>query len=159
MPDSNDQLVGKTITIEREFEAPRELVWETWTKPEHFSKWYAPDHFTVPVCELDVRPEGKIRIDMKGPDATVYPSSGVFQEVSKPEHLSFINSPLDADGNKMFEVLQSLTLTDQAGKTQFRLVSKVVSAGPQAAPFLAGMDEGLNQSIKHLEALIQDLSK
>ncbi len=145
---------SKAINITRAFDVPREAVWDAWTQPELFAQWYAPDYFTIPVCELDVRPGGKIRIDMKGPDGTVYPSSGEFEEVAKPERLAFTNSPLDSEGKPLFEVLHTLVLTEAAGKAELNLTSRVLSAGPAAAPFLAGMEAGLNQAIEKLEQLV-----
>jgi uncharacterized protein YndB with AHSA1/START domain len=43
----------------------------------------------TPVCELDVRPGGAIRIHMRGPDGTVYPMTGAYQEIVEPERLVF----------------------------------------------------------------------
>jgi uncharacterized protein YndB with AHSA1/START domain len=154
MSTHNEASHYKTLNITRTFNVPRHLVWAAWTTPEHFKEWYAPDHFTVPVCELDVRPGGQLRVDMKGPDGMVYPSSGVFKEVIKPERLAFTNSPLDADGNKLFEVLHTATFTEHDGKTVLSLTSQVVSAGPDAAPYLTGMEAGLAQAIQKLDRLV-----
>jgi uncharacterized protein YndB with AHSA1/START domain len=148
---------NKILSFEREFDAPRQLIWDVWTKPEHFSKWYAPEHFTIPICELDVRPGGTARIDMQGPDGIIYPSIGTFKEVVKPELLSFTNSPLDGDDNKLFEVLHTLVLTENGTKTRFNLTSKVLWAGPQAGPYLAGMEPGLNQALVKLSEVISSL--
>jgi uncharacterized protein YndB with AHSA1/START domain len=154
MTPDNDVTQYKTLHITRTFNASRQAVWDAWTKPDHFTQWYSPEHFTIPICELDVKPEGKIRIDMKGPDGTIYPSSGVFKEVTQPERLAFTNSPLDNAGNKLFEVLHSLTLTENEGKTVLSLTSQVLSAGPEAGPYLAGMEVGLNEALQKLENLL-----
>ncbi|MDE3055014.1 MAG: SRPBCC domain-containing protein, partial [Gemmatimonadota bacterium] len=45
----------RDIVIIREFDAPRPLVWDAWTRPEHLARWWGPRVFTNPVCELDVR--------------------------------------------------------------------------------------------------------
>jgi uncharacterized protein YndB with AHSA1/START domain len=145
----------KPLHIVRTFNAPQQIVWDACTKPEHVAEWYAPDLFTVPVCELDVRPQGKLRIDMQGPDGVRYPSIGEFQEVVPPERLVFTNSPLDADNNILFEVRHSLRLSEANGQTTFDLTSEVVSAGPKAAPYLAGMEPGLNQAVGKLAALVE----
>lgn len=145
----------KPLNITATFNASQEDVWDTWTKPEQFSQRYAPDHFTIPVCELDVRPGGNLRVDMKGPDGTIYPSSGVFKEVEKPKKLAFTNSPLDSKGNKLFEVLHTLELHEDGDKTTLKLTSKVLSATPDAAPYLAGMEAGLKQAIQKLAKLFE----
>jgi len=85
----------------RVFDAPRELVWKVWTDPKHVARWWGPHGFTNPVCELDVRPGGAIRIHMRGPDGTVYPMTGVYLEVVEPERIVFTSAALGADGNPM----------------------------------------------------------
>jgi predicted 3-demethylubiquinone-9 3-methyltransferase (glyoxalase superfamily)/uncharacterized protein YndB with AHSA1/START domain len=82
-PDAAD----RTIVIVREFDAPRELVWEAWTKPEHVAKWWGPRGFTTTVTELDLRPGGRSRYVMRGPDGAEYPVKGVFREVVPPERI------------------------------------------------------------------------
>ena len=61
-----------TVTITRVFDAPRALVWAAWTDPKRMAQWWGPKGFTNPVCELDLRVGGKIRIDMRAPDGTRY---------------------------------------------------------------------------------------
>src|SRR6202035_936347 len=114
------------LVIKHSFNAKREVVWQAWTKPEQFAKWWSPDGFTTPVCELDVQPNGKLRIDMKGPDGTIYPSIGVYKEVIEPGRLSFTNAPLDSEGNKLFEVLQTLTFIENGNKTDIELTAEVL---------------------------------
>src|SRR5271154_3427625 len=61
-------LVGKEFVITREFDASRELVFQAWTDPKHLAQWWGPRGFTCPRCEIDVRPGGLIRIDMRAPN-------------------------------------------------------------------------------------------
>lgn len=56
------------ITIERTFDAPRDLVWRAWTECEHFARWYGPEGFTVPDCEIDFRVGGRYLWGMSGPN-------------------------------------------------------------------------------------------
>src|SRR5882762_715575 len=63
-----------------------------WTDPKQVAEWWGPHRFTNPVCDLDVRPGGAIRIHMRGPDGTVYPMTGVYQEVVEPERLVFTSA-------------------------------------------------------------------
>ncbi len=58
----------REIIITRMFDAPRALVFKAWTDPRHVARWWGPKGVTNPVCELDVRPGGAIRIDMRGAD-------------------------------------------------------------------------------------------
>src|SRR5229473_4268217 len=100
-----EQLPSRELVITRTFDAPRDLVFKMWTDAKHMAQWWGPHGFTNPVCELDVRPGGAIRIDMRGPDATVYPMTGVYQEIVEPERIVFTSAALDEKGHPMFEVL------------------------------------------------------
>ena len=46
----------RELTFTRFFDAPRQLVFDAWTKPEHVKEWFGPNTYTVPVCEIDLRP-------------------------------------------------------------------------------------------------------
>lgn len=134
----------------RILDAPRELVFKAWTEPERLKKWWGPDRFTTPLCELDPRAGGLLRIDMRGPDGTVYPMTGTFLEVSPPERLVFTSTPLDNQGNPMFEILNAVLLEEQGNRTKLTLRAKVVKKTPQAAPYLSGMEMGWSQSLDRL---------
>jgi uncharacterized protein YndB with AHSA1/START domain len=93
----------KEIEIIRVYDAPRELVFKVWTEPKHLAQWWGPLGFTNPVCKIDVRPGGAILIHMEGPDGTVYPMDGTYQEIIEPERLVFITAALDEKGNRFLK--------------------------------------------------------
>jgi uncharacterized protein YndB with AHSA1/START domain len=138
------------LVLTRVFDAPRELVFKAWTDPKRVAQWWRPRGFTNPVCELDVRPGGAIRIHMRGPDGTVYPMTGVYQEVVEPERIVFTSAPLDAEGNALFELLTTVTFAEQGGKTKQVLRARVIKRTAQAAQYLKGMEAGWTQSLEHL---------
>lgn len=152
--DNNQAGNYEILTIRQVFKAPLQAVWDAWTKPERFAAWWSPEHFTIPVCELDPRPGGVFRVDMQGPDGTLYPSTGVFKEVVKLERLSFTSAPLDKDGNKLFEVLQTVVFTEKGEETELEVIAQVVTATAEAAPYLAGMEPGLRQALGKLDDLL-----
>ena len=55
---TDDSASQDAVVIERSFDAPVDLIWQMWTKPEHFRAWYGPDGATVPVAKMDVRAGG-----------------------------------------------------------------------------------------------------
>src|SRR5260370_17380009 len=79
---------SRELVITRVFDAPRELVWKAWTDPKHMAQWWGPQGFTNPVCELDVRRGGALRIVMRAPDAAQHPMRGGFPEVLYPDRLA-----------------------------------------------------------------------
>ena len=147
------------LVVTRVFDAPRELVFKAWTDPKIVAQWWGPHRFTNPVCELDPRPGGAIRIHMHGPDGTVYPMTGVYQEVVEPERIVFTSAALDASGNAMFEVLTTVTFAEEGGKTKQILRTRVIKSTAEAAPYLAGMEAGWTQSLERLTAYLATHSK
>ena len=69
------------MELTRTFNSPRELVWRAWTEADNLQQWWGPQHFTNPRCEIDLRPGGRIHIDMRAPDGTVYPMGGTVDGV------------------------------------------------------------------------------
>lgn len=78
------------LVLERFIDAPKALVWEALTKPEHLKEWYMPKAWgAVANCELDVRPGGMFSIDIAGADGQVFPNLGCFLEVVPMQRLSW----------------------------------------------------------------------
>lgn len=87
------------ITIAREFDAPRELVFEVFTKAEHLSQWFAPKRFSVSHCTIDLRRGGIFHFCMRSPEGAEFWGRGVFQDIVVPEFITYIDTFSDRDGN------------------------------------------------------------
>jgi uncharacterized protein YndB with AHSA1/START domain len=146
------------LVMTRVFDAPRELVFKAWTETKHVAQWWGPKRFTNPVCEMDVRLGGVIRIHMRAPDGVVYPMTGVFQEIVVPERLVFVSSALDDKGNSMFDVQSTVTFADQGGKTALTLQLRVIKVTAVAPQYLKGMEMGWTQSLDRLGELLGSLA-
>jgi uncharacterized protein YndB with AHSA1/START domain len=151
--------VGYEVTFTRTFDAPRRLVFAAWTDPQHLAKWWGPHGFTNPVCRFDARPGGKIAIDMRGPDGMVYPMSGEVREIVPVERLVLVCSALGGGGTPLFEVLTTVTFTEdraaQGPRTTMRMVARVTGvSSPNAEEFINGMETGWTQSLERLGELI-----
>ena len=150
---------GYELVLTRVFDALRELVFKAWTDPKIVAQWWGPHRFTNPVCELDARPGGAMRIHMRGPDGTVYPMTGNYQEIVEPERIVFTSAALDAAGNPMFEMLTTVTFAEQGRKTKQILRTRVIKSTAEAARYLAGMEVGWTQSLERLTAYLAEHSK
>lgn len=97
---------GRTILITRELDAPRELVFEAMTKPEHIVHWHhAGDGWTTPFAETDVRPGGKLRIGYASPDGKEsFVLEGTYREVVAPGRIVYALS----DGRAVTTTLESI---------------------------------------------------
>lgn len=96
-----DQLIERQIVISRTFEAPLEMLWKAWTEPKHFMKWYGPQGFTAPTCEIDLREGGRHLWSMQSPDGRQMYFTGHYKEVQPMTRLVYTDSMSDAKGNVM----------------------------------------------------------
>ena len=83
MADARSDIADRELVFEREFDAPRELVWRCWTEVEHLVHWWGPDGFRTTYEEMDVRPGGVARFVMHGWDRD-WPNKMWFHEVDPP---------------------------------------------------------------------------
>ena len=79
----------REIYIARDFDAPRELLWDAMTKPEHVVNWWGPVGFTTTIEKMDFRVGGTWKHVMRGPDGAEYPNKSVFKEIVKPEKIVY----------------------------------------------------------------------
>jgi uncharacterized protein YndB with AHSA1/START domain len=141
---------GRVFVFKRDFDAPRALVFQAWTDPQHVAAWWGPHGFTNPRCDWDARPGGAIHVDMKGPDGTVYPMNGRFLEIVEPRRLVFTSAALDAAGKPLFEVHNTVTFAEQGGRTTVTIEARVDNVTSGADAYLKGMSEGWAQSLDRL---------
>ncbi|MGH2711055.1 MAG: SRPBCC family protein [Actinomycetota bacterium] len=140
------------LNITRIFDAPRDLVFDAWTRPEHLKEWFHPEGFTTPEVEVDLRAGGKQRLAMRDPEGKDYWSEGTYQEVVVPEKLVVTDALLDDDGNPMFEVQHTITFADMDGKTEVTVNARVEKIhDPASAEPLSGMEEGWKQTLDNLD--------
>lgn len=79
-----------TLVIRRLLNAPQHLVFKAWTTSEHIRQWMTPEPgMVVPFASMDVRVDGRFRIQMKKPDGEFFTAAGVFKEVKVPERLVY----------------------------------------------------------------------
>jgi uncharacterized protein YndB with AHSA1/START domain len=154
MPEKQKGQGEHELLFTRVFDAPRDLVWKAWTDPKHLAQWWGPHGITNPVCEVDARPGGALLIHMRAPNGVVYPMKAVFQEVVAPERLVFLSGAMDESGNLLFEVLNTISFAEEAGKTKLTIHGRVVHATAAAAPHLSGMEMGWKQTLERLEAFV-----
>lgn len=106
---------NRELVITRVFDAPRELVFRAWSSAEHISRWFGPNEFTMPSCELDFRAGGVFRFVFRGPDGKDYPFDGSFVEVVPPARIVFQGNIHDVPGQ---DVMTTVTFEERDGKTE-----------------------------------------
>lgn len=140
MPSATVDTASQELVITRLFEAPRELVFQTWTTPEHLQHWFAPTGCTVEFQHLDVRPGGTFHCCIRNPLFHDCWTVGVYHEVLAPERLVYNIAIANEHGQRMApvemgmdpewpaETLVTITFDEQDGKTLLTLRQAVNEA-------------------------------
>ena len=106
---------NRTLTIERTFNAPIELVWEAWTNPEHICRWWGPKGMETRVETHELKVGGQWKFVMQMPDGSDFIAEGQYQEINAPNRL--VSS---ADFRPMTEgVILEVNLETQGSGTKF----------------------------------------
>ncbi len=116
----------REIVITRLVDAPRELVFDAWTDPQHVGQWWGPNGFTTTTHSIDVRPGGQWRFVMHGPDGRDYDNLITYLEIVRPERIVYKHGGDDDVEPVEFET--TVTFEPQGGKTRITLRSVFPSA-------------------------------
>jgi uncharacterized protein YndB with AHSA1/START domain len=145
----------REIRITRLFDAPRELVWEAMSKPEHIKQWWGclGEGYSVPVCEVDLRPGGRWKFANRHPkgEAVFY---GEYREITPPERVVYTEIFADFPDT---ESVVTATLTEENGKTRLTVSAEYPSLEVRDIVISTGMEKGAAISYDRLEELVARL--
>jgi len=145
----------REVAMSRVFDAPRSLVWEAWTSPEHMPHWLlGPEGWTMPVCEIDLRPGGEFRFSWRKGDGEEMEIRGAYQEVAPPERLVSTESW----GGDWPETINTLTLSEEGGKTTMTQTVLYPSKEARDAALETGMKDGASVSFERLAEYLRTIS-
>jgi uncharacterized protein YndB with AHSA1/START domain len=114
--DGTSATADREIVLTRDFDAPRERVWEAYTDERHLPHWFGPYGFTLTMHSIDVRPGGTWRYIMHGPDGRDWSNRQTYQEVVRPERLVYLHGEDVDDDPGAFHV--TITFDDLGGRTR-----------------------------------------
>jgi uncharacterized protein YndB with AHSA1/START domain len=156
------------LVLERTINAPIELVWEAYTKPEHIKQWFAPRPFQISECELDLNPGGIFRIKMQAPDGSDmgHGNAGCVLEVIEGRKLSWTSAlgpnyrpaSMAADGCESFPMTAIVTFEDAGnGRTSYKAVALHANDADRQKHEQMGFQEGWGTVATQLEEFAQSL--
>ncbi|MFM8534286.1 MAG: SRPBCC family protein [Acidimicrobiia bacterium] len=144
------------IQLTRLFDAPRHLVFEAMTKPEHIRRWWGnlDAGYSVPVCEVDFRFGGKWRFVNKHPkgEAEFY---GEYREIEPPGRVVF--TEIYAAFPDTVSIVTA-ELTEENGKTRLTAVSRYPSKEVRDMVLSTGMERGAGLSYDRLDEVAMELA-
>lgn len=141
----------RRLSITRLLRAPRELVWEVWTNPDHIKHWWGPDGFTNTIHKMEVKEGGTWEFIMHGPDGTDYRNKNLFVKVVPGKKLVYnhVTAPhftatitMESQGEDTLLTMTSLFESED----QLKKVIEVFKA-----------DEGMKQNVGRLETYLEKM--
>jgi uncharacterized protein YndB with AHSA1/START domain len=145
------------IQLTRLFDAPMQLVFEAMTKPEHVKQWWGRlgEGYSVPVCEIDLRPGGKWRFVNRHPkgDAVFY---GEYREISPPNRM--VHTEIFEPFPDAVSVVTTV-LSEEGGKTRLTATVRYPSKEVREMVVESGMSRGAGISYDRLEDLLATLPR
>jgi uncharacterized protein YndB with AHSA1/START domain len=143
------------IAISRVFEAPRELLWDAHTKPEHVTQWMlGPEGWSMPVCEIDLRPGGEWHFVWRRSDGSELEMRGEYCEVLAPERLV----STERWGEDWPETVNTLLLTEENGRTTLTTTMLYPSKETRDAALETGMKDGTTESFDRLAEYLRTMA-
>lgn len=150
------------FVVERHFVAPRTLLFEAFTRPEHLRRWWAPQPYTIATCTVDLRPGGIWHYSMRSPEGQEHWARSVYREIVPPEKLVYISTFADEYANPVEglpEHLTTILFTEEAGKTHVIANIQFSSAEALKVALDMGMQQGMNMTWDYLIAYVQELQQ
>ena len=152
-----------SVLVQRSFDAPIQLVWRSYTEPEIFARWCnGPPGWSMPLCEMDVRPGGQYRWRWRSDDGSIeFGFTGEFQEVGSETRL--VHTQIYDPGNMGVPMGEKPTLItvefrEADGLTHVRTTISYSSKADRDTSYNTGMTEGMEMSYCQLDEVLKACS-
>ncbi|WP_234572732.1 SRPBCC family protein [Rhodohalobacter sp. 614A] len=148
------QAKDRTIQVSRQFDAPKDLVYDAFTAPEKIGQWWGPNGFTTTTKSMEFKEGGEWIFTMHGPDGTDYPNRITYTKINRPDLIMY-----DHAGNRPDEEVhfhQTITFEEVNGQTKvtLNLLFPTLKAKENAAEF--GAIEGGKQTLARLGEFVKN---
>jgi uncharacterized protein YndB with AHSA1/START domain len=145
------------IAMTREFDAPRHLVFDAMTRPEHVRRWFGCEAFTLPICEIDLRVGGAYRFVMRTPDGHESTLQGIYREIVRPERVVFVERILMPGFTS--DEYQVTTTFDEIGSST-RLTTTILHASKENRDghLYSGIEKGVAPAYDRLAEVVATMA-
>jgi len=152
MENAKSNTADRELSIERTLNAPVELVWEVFTKPDHIASWWGPNGFTNTIFTMDVRPGGEWELVMHGPDGRDYKNRSIYQEIIPFKKIVF------GHFNPNFTTTIEFEAKEDQTHLKWHMLFETAELF-EAAVKAHNAAEGLKQNIEKLNVYLVDMQK
>jgi uncharacterized protein YndB with AHSA1/START domain len=140
----------REIVLTRIFNAPRQMVFDAFSKPELLKRWFGPRGWSLEVCEVDLKVGGGFRFVLQGPDGKKMGMRGVYREIVPPERSVHMESFDDYPGESQV----TSVFVEQGGKTTMTATVLYPSKEVRDIVLKSGMEHGAAESYDKLAELL-----
>lgn len=154
---STKDATNLTLSVVAEFDAPPEQVWDVWEDPRKLERWWGPPSFPATFTRHDFVAGGESRYFMTGPDGTTPHGWWHIETLDKPGYVAFGNGLAGDDGEPVpgVEPMPSAVTFEAAGDgTRMTVLTSFVSVEQMDQMLGMGMQEGMNQAVSQVDALL-----
>lgn len=143
------------ILITREFDAPRQLVYQAWTTPELIKRWWSGDRGVVTIADVDLRVGGAWRYVMTANAGFEVAFHGEYREIVTDERI--VSTEMFEGAPDAGASVSTLTLTERDGRTTLAILGDYPSQEVRDMVLQSGMEAGMQESLDHLEDVANTL--
>jgi uncharacterized protein YndB with AHSA1/START domain len=149
-----------TMTVDAEFEAPAERVWQLWADPRQLERWWGPPTYPATVTSHDLKPGGRVEYHMTGPEGDQPKGFWEIDQADAPRWLVFRDGFANDDGSPNTEMPSNevrVTIEEAGdGRTRMSIASIFPSTEAMEQVLAMGMEEGLTQAVGQIDAILAE---
>jgi uncharacterized protein YndB with AHSA1/START domain len=145
------------IAMTRVFDAPRHLVFDAMTRPEHVRRWFGCAELALPVCEIDLRVGGAYRFTMRTPDGVDSTLQGVYREVVRPERVVFTER-FSMPGFTSDEYQVTSTFVEAGGRTTLTTTILHTTRENRDGHLNSGIEKGVAPAYDRLAEVVATMA-
>ena len=149
-----------TMSLDAEFEAPPERVWQLWSDPRQLERWWGPPTYPATVTSHDLRPGGRVEYHMTGPEGDQPKGYWEILEADPPSRLVFTDGFANADGAPNTDMpLMEQRVTIRAigdGRTQMSIENVFPDVAAMEQVMAMGMEQGLTEAVGQIDDILAE---
>ena len=149
-----------TLTVDSEFDASAQRVWQLWSDPRQLERWWGPPSYPATVDSHDLRSGGRVAYHMTGPSGDQPGGYWDVLETNPPHSLAFRNGFANADGSPNSDMPTNMmrVLIERTGDERTRMSIETTFPSREAMEQLMAMrmEEGLNEAVGQIDAILAE---
>jgi uncharacterized protein YndB with AHSA1/START domain len=146
-----------TLTVEAEFEASVERIWQLWADPRKLERWWGPPSYPATFTKHDLSPGSRLEYHMTGPSGEKYYGHFDVREVEPPRRLLLRDSCANADGTpRPMNTIRVGIAEVVPGRTRMSIEVMFSSTEAMEQALATGTDEGLRQAVSQIDAILAE---